>query len=115
MDQIGIKKYQSTQNFMLNSNLSQKFRIPKKTIFLKKFKNGPFRLSLEKNLKIVPITLIDNKQIFPQEYFKGYPSFARVTIHKPIDPNKLQEKDVKNLNIIVYNTIFEQLKKYEKN
>ena len=102
-----------TQN--LNICIFPEGGIPKKTIFLKKFKNGPFRLSLEKNLKIVPITLIDNKQIFPQEYFKGYPSFAKVTIHKPIDPNKLQEKDVKNLNIIVYNTIFEQLKKYEKN
>ena len=89
--------------------------IPNKNIFLKKFKNGPFRLSIEKNLKIVPITLIDNKQLFPQEYFKGYPGFARVIIHKPIDPNKIHEKDIKNLNIMVYNTIFEQLKKYEKN
>ena len=89
--------------------------IPNKNICLKKFKNGPFRLSIENNLKIVPITIIDNKQIFPQEYFKGYPGFARVQIHKPIDPNKISEKEVKNLNIIVYNTIFEQLKKYEKN
>ncbi len=89
--------------------------IPNKKIFLKKFKNGPFRLSIENNLKIVPITIIDNKQIFPQEYFKGYPGFARVQVHKPIDPNKISEKEVKKLNIIVYNTIFEQLKKYEKN
>ena len=99
-----------TQN--LNICIFPEGGIPKK-LFLKKFKTVHLDC-LEKTLNC-SITLIDNKQIFPQEYFKGYPSFARVTIHKPIDPNKLQEKDVKNLNIIVYNTIFEQLKKYEKN
>ena len=88
--------------------------IPPTKVFLKKFKNGPFRLALENDINIIPITLPDNKQIFPQNYFKGYPGIARIKIHKAIDPNKTKEKTVKNLNITVYNTIFEQLKKYEK-
>ena len=52
--------------------------IPNKNISLKNLKMG-LRLSIENNLKIVPITIIDNKQIFPQEYFKGYPGFAKST------------------------------------
>ena len=43
--------------------------IPSEKIFLKKFKNGPFRLAIEQNINIIPITLGNNKQIFPQEYF----------------------------------------------
>ena len=88
--------------------------IPKEDIFLKKFKNGAFRLAIEQNIKIVPITLADNKSMFPSEYYKGLPGIARVKVHKAIDPNSLAEKSIKNLNTSVYNTIFEQLKNYEQ-
>lgn len=86
--------------------------IPKKDIILKKFKNGPFKLAIEEKISIIPITIADNKQIFPQSYFKGYPGFARVKIHKAIELNKNQQKDIEKLNISVYNIIFEQLKSY---
>ena len=87
--------------------------IPPEKIFLKKFKNGPFRLALEQNISIVPITMPDNKIVFPQNYLKGRPGFVKIKIHKPINPNKLKEKSVENLNNLVYNTIFEELKKHE--
>ena len=88
--------------------------IPPKNIFLKQFKNGPFRLSVEQNITIIPITLADNKQIFPQEYFKGRPGFVRVKVHKAINLNLKSENSINDLNKSVYNTIFEQLKIYEK-
>jgi 1-acyl-sn-glycerol-3-phosphate acyltransferase len=88
--------------------------IPSENIFLKKFKNGPFRLAADKNIPIVPITLPDNKNMFPQEYFKGRPGFVRLKIHKPIYPNKISENSINDLNNSVYNTIFEQLKIYAK-
>ena len=88
--------------------------IPKSNIFLKKFKNGPFRLALEQNIKIVPITMPDSKSMFPEQYFKGRPGIVRIKIHKPIDSNNLTEKSIENFNLSVYNTIFEQLKNYEQ-
>ena len=88
--------------------------IPSSNVLLKKFKNGPFRLAIEKGVTIIPITMPDNKKIFPQKYFKGRPGIVRIKVHKPIDPNKLIEKNTKNLNTSVYNTIFEQLKNYEQ-
>ncbi len=88
--------------------------IPKSNVKLKKFKNGPFKLAFENNIKIIPITIPDNKYIFPQSYFKGGPGLARIKIHKAIDPNSLTKKSVENLNTLVYNTIFEQLKYYER-
>jgi len=87
--------------------------IPKKEVFLKPFKNGPFRLAIEKSVKIVPITLADNKKIFPQEYFKGRPGIVKIKIHAPIKIN--ENNSLENLNNTVYNTIFEQLKRDENN
>jgi len=86
--------------------------IPKADIFLKKFKNGSFRLAIEQGIKTVPITMPDNKSMFPQEYFKGRPGIVRVKVHKAIDPNSLAEKSIEKLNTSVYNTIFEQLNAY---
>ena len=86
--------------------------IPKADIFLKKFKNGSFRLAIEQDIKTVPITMPDNKSVFPQEYFKGRPGIVRIKIHKAIAPNSLAEKSIENLNTSVYNTIFEQLNTY---
>ena len=88
--------------------------IPKADVFLKKFKNGSFRLAIEQNIKTVPITMPDSKSMFPEQYFKGRPGIVRIKIHKPIDPDNLAEKSIENLNTSVYNIIFEQLKNYEQ-
>jgi hypothetical protein len=52
--------------------------------------------------------------MFPEEYFKGRPGVVRVKVHKAIAPANLEEKTIESLNTSVYNTIFEQLKNYEK-
>ena len=85
--------------------------IPKNDVLLKKFKNGPFRLAIEQKIDIVPITMPDNKNIFPKEYYKGKPGLARIKIHKGISTAKLSENNIKNLNTSVYNIIFDELNK----
>ena len=87
--------------------------IPKQEVFLKKFKNGPFRLAIEQKRKIVPITMPDNKSMFPQEYYKGKPGIVRIKVHAAIQ--EVENISIENLKNTVYNTIFEQLKKYENN
>ena len=86
--------------------------IPPSKIFLKKFKNGPFKLAVEKDIYIVPVTLADNKKNFPQEYYKGYPGIVRVKVHKAIKASPEDKNAIENLNTSTYNTIFEQLKIY---
>ena len=86
--------------------------IPPSKVFLKKFKNGPFKLAVEKDIYIVPVTLADNKKNFPQEYYKGYPGIVRVKVHKAIKASTEDKKATENLNTSTYNTIFEQLKIY---
>lgn len=86
--------------------------IPPAKMFLKKFKNGPFKLAVEKDIYIVPVTLADNKKNFPQEYYKGYPGIVRIKVHKPIKANTEDKNAIESLNTSAYNTIFEQLKIY---
>ena len=86
--------------------------IPPSKVFLKKFKNGPFKLAVEKDIYIVPVTLADNKKNFPQEYYKGYPGIVRVKVHKAIKASTEDKNAIENLNTSTYNTIFEQLKIY---
>ncbi|MBF45615.1 MAG: hypothetical protein CMD38_05010 [Flavobacteriales bacterium] len=81
------------------------------SILLGKFKNGPFRLAIEQNVSIIPITFADNKQIFPIKYTKGKPQRARITIHKPIE--NCSEYNIKELKNKVFTTIEKELIRYE--
>lgn len=78
---------------------------------LAKFKNGPFRLAVEQNVCVIPITFADNKNIFPERFTKGKPMRARVTIHKPIE--NCSSMNIEELKEKVFNTIEQELIRYE--
>ncbi len=78
---------------------------------LAKFKNGPFRLAVEQNVSIIPITFADNKCIFPESYFAGRPKRARITIHPAID--HCSTRNIEELKETVYNIIEQELIRYE--
>ncbi len=64
-----------------------------------KFKSGAFRLAIEHNVKIVPVSMIDNWKRLPQGGFEsgGTPGKMRVYVHKPIDTNNLNQDDLNTL------------------
>jgi 1-acyl-sn-glycerol-3-phosphate acyltransferase len=68
-----------------------------------KFKTGAFRLAIEHNIKIVPITLADNWKRLPQGGFHsgGTPGKMRVVVHKPIDTSNI---DMSQLGELMSNT-----------
>ena len=80
--------------------------IIKETIRLGKFKNGTFRLAVEQNVSIIPITFADNKRIFPVQFLKGKPQQARITIHQPIE-------NCSSYTVDELNTIEKELIRYE--
>ena len=54
---------------------------------LHSFKEGPFRMSIETNTALVPITMADNWHIFPDDgRFKFHRRKCRMIVHEPIDP-----------------------------
>lgn len=88
--------------------------IPKEEIRLNRFKNGVFRLAVEEQVSIVPITFADNKTIFPPDYYdRGKPGIARVTIHSPLEVKGMTDSDIPILKEKLYNIIETELIRYE--
>ena len=64
-----------------------------------RFKNGPFRLAIEKQIPIVPVTFLNNWKILPDDFYQriGRPGIARIILHKPIETKGMTENDLEML------------------
>lgn len=62
---------------------------------LHRFKSGAFRIAVDQELEIVPITFPDNIKIFPGKLTEGYPGKLRMHVHRPVsnpDPEELKKE-----------------------
>jgi 1-acyl-sn-glycerol-3-phosphate acyltransferase len=87
------------------------------SILLDEFKNGAFKMAIEHQLPIVPITFGDNKKRLSYTFFSGSPGLMRAKIHVPIETiNKAIDDKVviKELNEAVREIIYNQLLEYNK-
>ncbi len=88
--------------------------IPKQdTPKLHRFKNGAFKLAIDKQIPVVPITFLNNWKIVPHGVNAkkhGGPAIARAVIHKPIETKGMTDKDLVNLRTEVFNIIDKTLK-----
>lgn len=76
------------------------------------FKNGAFRLAIEKQVPIVPITYLDNWKLLQNGgFFKsnGRPGVSRVIVHKPISTVGMTENDLVSLRTQVREIILNDL------
>jgi 1-acyl-sn-glycerol-3-phosphate acyltransferase len=79
------------------------------------FKNGAFRLAIEKQVPIVPITYLDNWRLFPDTKHKRFlvrPGLSRIIVHTPIPTIGMTENDATALRKQVYDTLNDTLNKY---
>ena len=82
------------------------------------FKNGAFKLAIEKQVPILPITFISNYRILEMSGFftgKAGPGLARAVIHEPISTIGLTEADLIPLRDKVFEIISKELEKYQRN
>lgn len=89
--------------------------IPKNTPQLGNFKSGAFKLAIENQIPIIPITFLDNyKRLEMKGLFSGKagPGIARAIIHEPIPTVGLTEKDLIPLQDKVYAIINKELEKH---
>lgn len=80
------------------------------------FKNGAFKLAIENQVPIVPVTFLNNWKLLQNGGFlksHGKPGVARVIVHKPVSTSGMTEKDLVNLRSHVYQTIEAALKEHE--
>jgi len=76
-----------------------------------KFKNGPFKLAIEKQIPIVPITFKNNWKILPDSdnSNEGWPGKAHIVLHKPIPTLGMTEDNIEELKAQVYGVIASEL------
>lgn len=82
--------------------------IPLSAPRMKSFKDGAFRLAVEKQVPIVPITFVDNWRLFgdPEVLLsRGRPGLARIVVHPPIHTTGLKPEDIDNLRRRVFDAI----------
>ncbi len=86
--------------------------IPAFTPRMKPFKDGAFRLAIEKQVPIVPITFVDHWRLFgePTELMsRGRPGIARAVVHEAVPTAGLTMDDLVPLRDRVFRTIEEPL------
>jgi len=91
--------------------------IPVNTPVLNPFKAGAFKMAIEEQVPILPITLIDTWKLFdadPPLTARARPGISRVVIHEPISTTGLEKKDLVNLRQQTFEVINAPLLKYNK-
>src|SRR6478736_386780 len=84
------------------------------SILIDKFKDGAFRLAIEHQIPIVPITFPDNKKRFPYTFFSGGPGLMRAKIHRFVSTEGKTLDDKKEISDEVRGIIRNQLLEFQK-
>lgn len=82
---------------------------------LRGFKNGAFKLAIEKQVPIVPVTYLNNWKLLQNGgFFKAYgrPGISKAVVHEPIPTIGMSEKDLVSLRTKVYDIMQQELDAY---
>jgi len=75
------------------------------------FKLGPFRLAIEHNIPVLPVTIRDNWKLLWDDgsRFGSKPGISRIHVHEPIETGAMNITEAEELRDHVYNLIHAQL------
>ena len=85
--------------------------VPEEHILLDDFKDGAFRLAINHQIPVVPMTFYDNKKRFSYTFFSGGPGRMRAKIHQFLSTEGLGVEDTKSLNESARTVIWDELNK----
>lgn len=83
--------------------------VPDESIVLDAFKEGAFRLAIEHQIPIVPMTFADNKKRFSYTFFSGSPGLLRAKVHAFIETKGKTLDDRKDIKEATRSIILKQL------
>ena len=81
------------------------------SVVLDSFKDGAFRLAIEFQIPIVPMTFVRLKEFFPFRFFAGKPGVVPVYVHDFIPTKGLTQEDKPKIKEQVRNVILQPLLK----
>ncbi|MFY7666100.1 lysophospholipid acyltransferase family protein, partial [Flavobacterium sp.] len=109
-----FKRAQSRLNQGLSICIFPEGGVPDdESVLLDEFKDGAFRLAIEHQIPILPLTFADNKKRFSYTFFSGSPGVMRVTVHRALPTNGLTQDDKKALKDQSFQIIESELKRYQ--
>jgi len=79
------------------------------------FKNGAFKLAIEKQVPIIPITFLNNWKLFQNGVLTrtyGQPGISRVIVHEPVPTIGMTSNDLVSLRSRVHDIIQNELNNY---
>lgn len=79
------------------------------SVILSEFKNGAFKLAIEHQIPIVPMTFYDCKKLFSYTFFSGSPGVLRVKIHHFFKTEGLTLQESNTLKKATFKLIFNEL------
>ncbi len=81
------------------------------SIVLDDFKDGAFRLAINHQIPVVPLSFLDNKRRWSYTFFSGGPGKMRAVIHTFLETKGMTIEDTKKLNEDARNVILTELQK----
>jgi 1-acyl-sn-glycerol-3-phosphate acyltransferase len=85
--------------------------VPDESVTLDRFKMGAFRLALDHQLPLVPISFLDNKKRLSYTFFSGSPGKMRAVGHSFFNPKNYQKESIKKMSNEVYNLLLNSLER----
>lgn len=85
------------------------------SVLLDEFKDGAFRLAIEHQIPIVPMSFPDNKKRFSFRFFSGKPGLMRARVHHFVETEGMTLENKKDLKDRVREIILNGLRSYENN
>jgi 1-acyl-sn-glycerol-3-phosphate acyltransferase len=75
------------------------------------FKNGPFRLAIEQNVPIIPVSIPNNHEKMWDDgsRYGTKPGISHIYVHAPVATSALNVEDADDLRNTVYNIINSKL------
>jgi 1-acyl-sn-glycerol-3-phosphate acyltransferase len=86
--------------------------VPDESIVLDEFKDGAFRLAIEHQIPIVPMTFADNKKRLSYTFFSGSPGLLRAKVHSFIETKGKTLEERKEIKDQTRSIILSQLEKF---
>jgi 1-acyl-sn-glycerol-3-phosphate acyltransferase len=90
--------------------------IPETAPRLKPFKNGAFRLAIEKQVPIIPVVFLDNWKIMPDGILRrmqaGHPGRTRLIVYPPVETTGMAAGDVDTLKRTVFQLMDDSLRRH---
>jgi 1-acyl-sn-glycerol-3-phosphate acyltransferase len=88
--------------------------IPANVPKMRPFKNGAFKLAIEKQVPIVPISFVNNYRLLKNGSFwkaPARPGISRIIVHKPIFTIGLTDDDADSIKLQTFQTIQKEVEK----